>query len=89
MTAAPVPAEDAAELIARNAATARTSAQNVPSPCLSVCRMGAGNGLCDGCFRTLDEIAGWSRMADADKRRIWGLVEARARQQIEARSRTT
>ncbi len=40
--------------------------------------MAAATGLCEGCFRTLDEIAAWSRMADADKRRVWGLVAARA-----------
>ena len=31
----------------------------MPSPCISVCRMDAVSGLCEGCFRTLDEIAAW------------------------------
>jgi hypothetical protein len=34
-------------------------------------------GLCAGCYRTLDEIARWSRMGDADKLVIWQQVEAR------------
>ena len=44
----------------------------IPSPCSSVCRMsGATPPLCEGCFRTLGEIAGWSRMGEADKRQVW------------------
>lgn len=43
----------------------------VLSPCISVCRMDAATGLCEGCFRTLDEIAGWSRMDDMQKRAVW------------------
>lgn len=43
----------------------------VPSPCISVCRIAPERGHCAGCFRTLDEIAIWSR-ADAPLRRaIW------------------
>lgn len=52
--------------------------QNVPSPCISLCRMSEANGLCEGCFRTLDEIAQWSRLGDADKRSVWALIEQRA-----------
>jgi len=43
----------------------------VPSPCISVCRMDAATGLCEGCFRTLDEIAGWGSASEDDKRAIW------------------
>ncbi|MEG0821013.1 MAG: DUF1289 domain-containing protein [Burkholderiaceae bacterium] len=49
----------------------------VPSPCLSVCRMEAASGLCEGCLRTLDEIAGWSRDSDDQKRAVWARIEAR------------
>ena len=45
--------------------------QPVPSPCIDVCRMDPGSGLCEGCRRTLDEIAHWSTMCDAEKRRVW------------------
>ena len=31
----------------------------VASPCINVCRMDARSGLCDGCYRTIDEIAAW------------------------------
>ncbi|HEX6708271.1 MAG TPA: DUF1289 domain-containing protein [Albitalea sp.] len=43
----------------------------VPSPCNSVCRMNPSTGLCEGCFRTLDEIAAWSRLDDDEKRAVW------------------
>ena len=40
--------------------------------------MSEANGLCEGCFRTLDEITQWSRLGDADKRSVWALIEQRA-----------
>ena len=39
--------------------------------------MNAASGLCEGCFRTLDEIATWSRMDEAGKRAVWKLIEQR------------
>lgn len=64
--------------IAERAREARAKAQNVPSPCISVCTMNAAGGWCNGCLRTLDEIAAWSVMTDQDKRQVWTLIEARA-----------
>jgi hypothetical protein len=49
----------------------------VPSPCISVCRMDAATGLCEGCWRTLDEIAGWSRASEEGKRAVWEALLAR------------
>ena len=49
----------------------------VPSPCMSVCRMDMDTGLCEGCLRTLDEIAAWGRMDDDDKRAVWAQVAQR------------
>ena len=51
---------------------------DVPSPCLSVCRMNPDSELCEGCFRTLDEIAEWSRMGDEGKREVWRMIAQRA-----------
>ncbi len=56
-------------------------APGVPSPCISVCRMDAATGWCEGCFRTLDEIAAWGRASDADKLQIWQRIEARQQEQ--------
>jgi predicted Fe-S protein YdhL (DUF1289 family) len=39
--------------------------------------MNAQTGWCEGCFRTLDEIAAWSSMSDRDKRAVWKLLPAR------------
>ena len=58
----------------------------VPSPCQSVCVMHPGTGWCEGCLRTLDEIAGWSRMDNTAKRAVWAQLPGRVaqRQQIES-----
>lgn len=53
-----------------SAASAGASA-GVGSPCTSVCRMDANGLYCVGCFRTLDEIAGWSAFDDVRRRQIW------------------
>ena len=55
----------------RDRAAELTDDEPVPSPCTSVCRMNADTGLCEGCFRTLDEIAAWSRMEEHEKRAVW------------------
>jgi len=54
-------------------------AGSVPSPCVNVCRMDAANGLCVGCARTLDEIASWSTLDDAQRRQVLELVRRRGR----------
>ena len=71
--------DDRAALLAK-AAIAQELAHDLPSPCTSVCRIDADSGLCEGCFRTLDEIAGWSRMDDAGRRHVWRTIGLRASQ---------
>jgi predicted Fe-S protein YdhL (DUF1289 family) len=39
----------------------------VASPCINVCRMDARSGLCLGCARSLDEIAGWAQASNAQR----------------------
>ena len=63
-------------LVKMRAATIR-STDDVPSPCISVCRMSDRSGLCQGCFRTRDEIAGWSSAGDEGKLQVWKLIERR------------
>ncbi|CAD6513599.1 hypothetical protein LMG27952_00746 [Paraburkholderia hiiakae] len=48
-----------------------------PSPCINLCRMDERSGLCEGCLRTIDEIAGWSTLDDAQKRAVWDSIETR------------
>lgn len=49
----------------------------VPSPCISVCRINADSGLCEGCFRTLGEISGWSRSGADAQRQLWQVIKER------------
>jgi len=57
-------------------------AEQVPSPCISVCVMDAASGVCIGCLRTLDEIAAWS-VLDADGRRaVLAAIENRRRTRL-------
>ncbi len=49
----------------------------VPSPCISICRIDEVSGWCEGCLRTLDEIAGWSALSDERKRAVWNALPAR------------
>ena len=54
-----------------------TPQTTIPSPCNSVCRIDPHTGWCLGCQRSLDEIAAWSTMENADKRRVWKLLAQR------------
>lgn len=59
------------------AGTVTSAPAPVPSPCVNVCRMDAASGLCEGCLRTIDEIAAWSQMTEAGKRAVWAALEVR------------
>lgn len=48
------------------------------SPCVNVCRIGT-DGLCDGCLRTLDEIARWGTAPLAERRLINATLPGRRR----------
>ena len=61
---------------ARRVAAAQAG-DTVPSPCVSVCRMDMHSGYCEGCRRTLDEIAAWGRMGDGEKRDVWTQIVKR------------
>ncbi|MDR7308088.1 DUF1289 domain-containing protein [Rhodoferax saidenbachensis] len=63
--------------LAARAVSMRAVADNVPSPCSSVCRMGPSTGLCEGCFRSLDEIRDWSTSTDATKQQVWAAIARR------------
>ena len=58
-------------------ARARHLDAEVPSPCISVCQMNPANGLCSGCYRTVEEIAGWGQAGDAQRLAIWARIESR------------
>ena len=50
---------------------------SVASPCIDVCRMDAQSGFCEGCLRTVDEIAGWAAMPDEQKLLILAAIARR------------
>jgi len=54
------------------------------SPCISVCRMTEKTGLCEGCFRTLDEITGWGHRAPEAKKEVWRLIAQRLQARTQA-----
>ena len=51
----------------------------VPSPCVNVCRMRADTALCEGCGRTIEEIAAWGAADDEQRLTILAAVQARRR----------
>ncbi len=49
----------------------------VKSPCTGVCRMDAARQYCEGCGRTLEEIAGWSQMDEGQRLAVLALIARR------------
>lgn len=47
------------------------------TPCIKVCVIDPGTRFCVGCARTLDEIAGWGSMLEAERSRIMSELPAR------------
>jgi predicted Fe-S protein YdhL (DUF1289 family) len=39
--------------------------------------MSPRTGLCEGCLRTIDEIAAWSTLSDDGKRAVWDELDRR------------
>lgn len=59
------------------------SGSAVASPCSNVCRMDAASGWCEGCARTIEEIAAWGGASDAERRAILARLPQRRVQLIE------
>ena len=68
--------------------TTRAASHAVASPCVAVCKMNLANDFCDGCLRTIDEIAAWSKLGNEGKRLIWRQIEQR-RANLSAKSETS
>jgi predicted Fe-S protein YdhL (DUF1289 family) len=49
----------------------------IPSPCVKTCVLDAGRRYCTGCGRTLDEIARWGEMTDAERAKVLAELAAR------------
>ncbi|QQS54643.1 MAG: DUF1289 domain-containing protein [Candidatus Competibacteraceae bacterium] len=48
-----------------------------PSPCIGVCVINPQTQLCDGCYRTLEEIAAWWDCTPEQKRAVLARLEQR------------
>ena len=49
--------------------SAYNSAQ-METPCIKMCMLDLDSELCAGCGRTLDEIAGWAGLDDAERSKV-------------------
>ncbi len=49
------------------------------SPCIAVCMIDPGSGLCYGCGRTLPEIASWHRLQSAERQAVMSTLAQRMR----------
>lgn len=49
---------------------------HVKSPCINICKLDK-NKICVGCYRTIDEIAHWTKYTDEEKIQIKRIIETR------------
>ena len=49
----------------------------IKTPCIKVCVVDGESGLCLGCFRRLNEVAGWARLTDAEREQIMAELPSR------------
>lgn len=52
--------------------------REIDSPCVKICTIHPAEGLCIGCLRTMEEIAGWGRMEPERRRAIMAELPSRA-----------
>lgn len=63
----------------KNRVMDRPSPASASTPCVRICVVDPATGLCEGCGRTLAEIAAWGAMPEAERRRIMIELDARPR----------
>ena len=49
------------------------------SPCIKICQMDPAHGVCIGCCRSLDEIARWGSMSEAEQLEVLNQIPERRR----------
>jgi uncharacterized protein len=65
------------EALLTRASQVLASCEAPPSPCIGVCRMSDDTRLCAGCWRSLDELAGWGQSCEEHKRIVWERIAQR------------
>ncbi len=49
----------------------------IKTPCVKVCVVDGESGLCMGCYRRLNEVAGWARLTEAERETIMAELPSR------------
>ena len=49
----------------------------IATPCVQVCVVDGESGLCLGCFRTLQEIAGWAALPEEERAALMAALPGR------------
>ncbi|TGL60978.1 DUF1289 domain-containing protein [Leptospira sarikeiensis] len=49
----------------------------VRSPCIKICNMDPNTGLCEGCYRSLEEIGKWTMYSEEERKEIRIKIEER------------
>jgi predicted Fe-S protein YdhL (DUF1289 family) len=52
--------------------------REIDSPCIKICVIHPEERLCVGCYRSIEEIATWSRLTPAEREAITADLPARA-----------
>ena len=63
------------------------SPNGIETPCVKICDIDRPTGLCCGCGRSLAEIAAWSSLSSAERRRIMAELPARKAELLEGGGR--
>ncbi len=54
--------------------------ETIASPCIGICSMNETSGLCEGCYRTIEEIRDWWDMAPAERDTVMQRLDQRLQQ---------
>lgn len=49
----------------------RNTDGSIGSPCVNWCEMNPRSNYCYGCFRSIEEIANWPVLSEAEKEVVW------------------
>lgn len=49
----------------------------ISSPCIGVCAMNEDTGLCEGCYRSIEEIQDWWDMTPETRNEVMNKLEQR------------
>jgi predicted Fe-S protein YdhL (DUF1289 family) len=59
-----------------------TNIEDIVSPCIGVCTMSEASGLCQGCFRSVDEIREWWNMPSDQRNAVMEKLDQRQNEYV-------